>query len=67
MPIIEPAYSKRCAMCDREFAVEGHSGLSPLGAVADSVLEGEPVMPSLARFLSEKFEVCPYCGGKYCD
>ena len=54
-------------MCDREFAIEGHSGLNTLGTVADSVLEGDLVMPSLARFLSEKFEVCPYCGGRYCD
>ena len=54
LPITEPGCSKRCETCDREFLNEED-------------LENESIKPSLASFLFDRFDVCPYCGGKYCD
>ena len=61
LPITEPGFSKQCVDCDREFLNERlHQEMLNVS----NPLEG---WPSLARVLFDKFDVCPYCGGKYQD
>ncbi len=65
LPILEPGCSKHCTMCKREFINEEKFGLNLLKPSATSTSEDGPARPSLAAFLFDEFDVCPYCGGKY--
>ena len=59
LPILEPGLSKQCADCGREYLNEMlHPEIQQ-----ESLIPGST--PSLANLLFDKFDTCPYCGGKY--
>lgn len=82
LPLLEPGITKRCISCKREFIDEwSHpriemklsQRLGPIN-ISDRDLQstgaaqenGELVRHSLASVLFDKFDTCPYCGGKFC-
>lgn len=83
LPLLEPGIAKRCIKCKREVFDEWahpeiHMRLSQrLGPINTSNGNIEDVGPaqgasglvkhSLASALFDKFDTCPYCGGKFCD
>lgn len=79
--MLEPGTSKRCVCCRREFINERYhpeirmrlsERLNPTN-VDDSGKEKTGVVPentrlakhSLTSVLFDKFDTCPYCGGKF--
>ena len=83
LPLLEPGISKRCFNCKREYLDErSHpeirmrlsERLGPI-SISDSNIENTGaaqedsgrVKHSLASVLFDKFDICPYCGGKFCD
>lgn len=80
LPMLEPGSSKRCTNCKREFIDErSHPGVqmqSPKRLGLCNVGDGNTaaaqessgiVKHSLASILFDKFDTCPYCGGKFCS
>ena len=82
LPLVEPGITKHCINCQREFFDEqSHPGiymklsqqLGPIN-INDSNVEyiraaqenKRLVKHSLASVLFDKFDTCPYCGGKFC-
>lgn len=83
LPLLEPGISKRCINCKREYLDErchpdirmrlSHR-LGPI-SFSDSDIENTDVVQennghvkhSLASVLFDKFDICPYCGGKFCN
>jgi len=66
LPILEPGCSKYCSTCKREFINEElHPEISLFqgGQSPDS----DQIKPSLANLLFAKFDICPYCDGKFCE
>lgn len=82
LPLLEPGITKRCMSCKREFLDEqSHPGIpmkvsQRLGPINISDSDFEPIDPaqenrkrvkhSLAAVLFDRFDTCPYCGGKFC-
>lgn len=80
--MLEPGTNKRCINCNREFIdKKSHTRIQTKPSkelrniVGDSNDEGndatqastEPVKHSLASVLFDKYDTCPYCGGKFFD
>jgi hypothetical protein len=63
LPILEPGFSKRCADCGREYLNEQ---LHP-GIATDYAASSQESTPSLAATLFDRFDTCPYCGGRFQD
>ena len=63
-----PGISKRCERCGKEFLKEQveptEEGLTTNNEAETSANMADR-SPSLASWLFRRFDVCPYCGGKY--
>ena len=82
LPLLEPGITKRCFKCEREcIDEESHLGvqmrLSQRSSSTDDIESNveyfdaaqeqtERLKSSLASILFDKFDTCPYCGGKFC-
>lgn len=68
LAITRPGISKYCERCGKEFLNEH---VEPTGETHTAGNSGETPcnltdrQPSLACWLFQRFDVCPYCGGKY--
>lgn len=67
--ITRPGISKRCERCGKEFLNE-HIETAEEDTISTNHKYGiyqdlTVRQPSLACWLFKKFDVCPYCGGKY--
>ena len=81
LPLLEPGTSKRCIYCRREFIDERFhpeietrvserlnptnmdgSSKENIGVVPQNTI---PARHSLSSLLFDKFDTCPYCGGKF--
>lgn len=72
LPITEPGTSKSCETCRREFLNEAtltkivsDDGTGPAELIAADGVRRLSSCLSLIKDLSDQFDICPYCHGKY--
>ena len=69
LAITSPGLSKRCERCGREFLNEHFEPVKDDTALTihddDDHRGAMALQPSLACWLYRKFDICPYCCGKF--